>query len=208
MYPVVPSPKLHTQLHAPPNFPPTNFPPHRNFLKSEEADFLAVSEYTPYSQVTRARSLFFQGRTPLLLYTERAHFYHRYSIRGVQVHLGSVRRGLCWAGLGRVVCRARDVAAKQSFCPQCSQLSSTPSLPRLNCNACTTIPSIHPATNLPGRRFLRTAGARGFLQRAPQPHPRQRRPRRRYCRYRRDGRGGRGRAGRADGVCDGAVLPV
>ncbi|GBF92110.1 hypothetical protein Rsub_04457 [Raphidocelis subcapitata] len=56
----------------------------RNFLKSEEAEFMAVSEYTPYNQVTRARSLFCQRRTPLLLYTERAHFYHRYRIRGVQ----------------------------------------------------------------------------------------------------------------------------
>ena len=36
-------------------------------------------------QVTRARALFAQGRSPLLVYTERAHFYHRYRIRGAKV---------------------------------------------------------------------------------------------------------------------------
>lgn len=36
-------------------------------------------------QVTRARAQFFQRRVRLMLYSERAHFYHRYRIRGIQV---------------------------------------------------------------------------------------------------------------------------
>lgn len=59
--------------------------PNRNFLKSEEADYAVLSEYCSFSAVTRARALFFQRRAKLLLYTERAHFYHRYRIRGIQV---------------------------------------------------------------------------------------------------------------------------
>lgn len=36
------------------------------------------------SGFTRARTLFFQGRRRFLLYTERAHFYHRFRLRGVR----------------------------------------------------------------------------------------------------------------------------
>ena len=51
------------------------------------------------AQVTRARALFAQRRVPLLLYTERAHFYHRYTVRGIRVRpLGLGLRGSSRAG--------------------------------------------------------------------------------------------------------------
>eukprot|EP00879_Flechtneria_rotunda_P029257 GHRR01031570.1.p1 GENE.GHRR01031570.1~~GHRR01031570.1.p1 ORF type:complete len:239 (+),score=70.50 GHRR01031570.1:2-718(+) len=56
----------------------------RNFLKAEEADFAVLSEYSSFPQVTRSRAQFFQRKKRLLLYTERAHFYNRYRIRGIQ----------------------------------------------------------------------------------------------------------------------------
>ena len=59
----------------------------RNWLDEQEgASWGAVSEYTEAPEVARARSLFAKGRTRLLLYTERLHFYFRHHFRGVQVH--------------------------------------------------------------------------------------------------------------------------
>jgi U3 small nucleolar RNA-associated protein 25 len=56
-------------------------------MKAQEAEYAVLSEYCSFSAVTRARALFFQRRVRLMLYTERAHFYHRYRIRGIQVGL-------------------------------------------------------------------------------------------------------------------------
>ncbi|CAI9088373.1 OLC1v1022682C1 [Oldenlandia corymbosa var. corymbosa] len=56
----------------------------RNFLKSQEASFCLLGEYTKQSDISRARVWFFQGKRKIMLYTERAHFYHRYKIRGTQ----------------------------------------------------------------------------------------------------------------------------
>ncbi|WMV36899.1 hypothetical protein MTR67_030284 [Solanum verrucosum] len=66
----------------------------RNFLKSQEASFCLlgefsqlfafVSRYTEQSDISRARGWFFDGKKKIMLYTERAHFYHRYKIRGIQ----------------------------------------------------------------------------------------------------------------------------
>ncbi|XAR60244.1 hypothetical protein NMG60_11033522 [Bertholletia excelsa] len=56
----------------------------RNFLRSQEASFCLLGEYTKQSDISRARVWFFQGRRKIMLYTERAHFYHRYKIRGIQ----------------------------------------------------------------------------------------------------------------------------
>ncbi|XP_059634637.1 protein NUCLEOLAR FACTOR 1 isoform X2 [Cornus florida] len=56
----------------------------RNFLKSQDVSFCLLGEYTKQSDISRARVWFFQGRRKIMLYTERAHFYHRYKIRGIQ----------------------------------------------------------------------------------------------------------------------------
>jgi U3 small nucleolar RNA-associated protein 25 len=68
----------------------------RNFLREEDADFAALSEYCDRGEATRARARFFAGASGgaggggggggcrILLYTERAHFYHRYRVRGVR----------------------------------------------------------------------------------------------------------------------------
>ena len=41
-------------------------------------------EYTPLADTGRARSHFAAGRSRVLLYTERAHFYHRLRVRGAR----------------------------------------------------------------------------------------------------------------------------
>ncbi|XP_071924623.1 protein NUCLEOLAR FACTOR 1-like isoform X3 [Coffea arabica] len=56
----------------------------RNFLKSQEALFCLLGEYTKQSDISRGRVWFFQGQRKIMLYTERAHFYHRYKIRAIQ----------------------------------------------------------------------------------------------------------------------------
>ncbi|XP_019054025.1 PREDICTED: U3 small nucleolar RNA-associated protein 25 isoform X2 [Nelumbo nucifera] len=56
----------------------------RNFLKLQNASFCLLDEYTKQSDISRARGWFFQGTRKIMLYTERAHFYHRYKIRGIQ----------------------------------------------------------------------------------------------------------------------------
>ncbi|KAF3944461.1 hypothetical protein CMV_029074 [Castanea mollissima] len=56
----------------------------RNFLKSQEASFCLLGEYTQPSDISRSRLWFFEGRRKIMLYTERAHFYYRYKIRGIQ----------------------------------------------------------------------------------------------------------------------------
>ncbi|XP_030523611.2 U3 small nucleolar RNA-associated protein 25 isoform X2 [Rhodamnia argentea] len=56
----------------------------RNFLKSQNASFCLLGEYTKQSDISRSRVWFFEGKKKIMLYTERAHFYHRYKIRGMQ----------------------------------------------------------------------------------------------------------------------------
>ena len=56
----------------------------RAFLKAQGAPFAGLSEYAAPSQAARARSLFADGRLRLALLTERAHFYFRARVRGVQ----------------------------------------------------------------------------------------------------------------------------
>lgn len=56
----------------------------RNKLDEENADFVALSEYTDRSEADRYRSFFANGTKRILLYSERAHFYFRYRFKGIR----------------------------------------------------------------------------------------------------------------------------
>lgn len=56
----------------------------RNFLKAENMSFCLLGEYTKQNDISRARAWFFHGKRQIMLYSERAHFYHRYKIRGIK----------------------------------------------------------------------------------------------------------------------------
>ncbi|KAK9068656.1 hypothetical protein SSX86_012771 [Deinandra increscens subsp. villosa] len=56
----------------------------RNFLKSQDASMCLLGEYTQKKDISRSRVWFFKEKKKMMLYTERAHFYYRYKIRGIQ----------------------------------------------------------------------------------------------------------------------------
>nr|XP_046269149.1 U3 small nucleolar RNA-associated protein 25 homolog [Scatophagus argus] len=56
----------------------------RNYMKKEEINFTSICEYSTKSEVSRARHFFQKGDKQFVLFTERFHFYKRYTIKGIQ----------------------------------------------------------------------------------------------------------------------------
>ncbi|KAG6412119.1 hypothetical protein SASPL_124788 [Salvia splendens] len=56
----------------------------RNYLKSQSASVCLFGEYIKRNEISHVRGEFFRGEKKIMLYTERAHFYYRYKIRGVK----------------------------------------------------------------------------------------------------------------------------
>ncbi|XP_062296452.1 U3 small nucleolar RNA-associated protein 25 homolog [Scomber scombrus] len=71
----------HTLIYIPSYFDYVRL---RNYMKKEEMNFASVCEYSSKSEVSRARHFFQKGDTQFLLFTERFHFYKRYTIKGIQ----------------------------------------------------------------------------------------------------------------------------
>ncbi|KAJ1505773.1 rRNA-binding ribosome biosynthesis protein utp25 [Coelomomyces lativittatus] len=59
----------------------------RNYMDQHEYDFEVASEYCSPSTLQRAWTLFQQARTPMLLYTERLHFFKRRALHGACLHV-------------------------------------------------------------------------------------------------------------------------
>ncbi|KAJ1815403.1 rRNA-binding ribosome biosynthesis protein utp25 [Coemansia sp. RSA 2675] len=55
----------------------------RNFCRDKCCSFAAISEYSTTSEAMGARRSLFAGELGFILYSERAHFYHRYPIKGI-----------------------------------------------------------------------------------------------------------------------------
>uniref|UniRef100_A0AAV2JDM3 U3 small nucleolar RNA-associated protein 25 homolog n=1 Tax=Knipowitschia caucasica TaxID=637954 RepID=A0AAV2JDM3_KNICA len=71
----------HTLIYIPSYFDYVRL---RNYMKKEELSFGCLCEYSTKSEVSRARHFFQKGDKHFLLFTERFHFYKRYTIKGIQ----------------------------------------------------------------------------------------------------------------------------
>lgn len=71
----------HTMVYIPSYF---DFVALRNIFLKREIAFVSVHEYSRHTEVSRARARFLQGRKPILVYTGRAHFFHRHAIKGIR----------------------------------------------------------------------------------------------------------------------------
>ncbi|KAM9788129.1 U3 small nucleolar RNA-associated protein 25 homolog [Syngnathus typhle] len=71
----------HTLIYIPSYF---DFVRLRNYMKKQEMSFASVCEYSRKSEMCRARHFFQKGDKHFMLFTERFHFYKRYTIKGIQ----------------------------------------------------------------------------------------------------------------------------
>ncbi|XP_071595648.1 U3 small nucleolar RNA-associated protein 25 homolog isoform X1 [Heliangelus exortis] len=71
----------HTLIFVPSYF---DFVRLRNYFKKEDLNFTHICEYTKKGAVCRARHSFLKGEKQFLLFTERFHFYKRYTIKGIR----------------------------------------------------------------------------------------------------------------------------
>ncbi|KAM7404033.1 hypothetical protein PAMA_004448 [Pampus argenteus] len=71
----------HTMIYIPSYFDYVRL---RNYMKKEEMNFISICEYSSKSEVSRGRHFFQKGDKQFLLFTERFHFYKRYTIKGIQ----------------------------------------------------------------------------------------------------------------------------
>ncbi|GKZ00667.1 hypothetical protein MPSEU_001018900 [Mayamaea pseudoterrestris] len=76
---ILKSKQSHTLIFIPSYF---DFISVRNRLLKDEASFVMVTEYSRHTETSRARARFLQGRKPIMLYTGRAHYFHRHFIKG------------------------------------------------------------------------------------------------------------------------------
>lgn len=53
-------------------------------MDAKEVEFVTMSEYSEDKDISRARNRFFGGHSPILLFTERFHFFRRLRIRGMK----------------------------------------------------------------------------------------------------------------------------
>ncbi|KAG8184847.1 hypothetical protein JTE90_012095 [Oedothorax gibbosus] len=56
----------------------------RNHFRENEMSATMICEYSSTGKVAEARNNFFKERRHFLVYTERAHFYKRYNLKGIQ----------------------------------------------------------------------------------------------------------------------------
>ncbi|RYG51896.1 hypothetical protein EON66_10275, partial [archaeon] len=56
----------------------------RNLLDARQMEFVTASEYSADDDIARSRTRFYAGHSPVMLLTERFHFFRRYRIRGVR----------------------------------------------------------------------------------------------------------------------------
>ncbi|KAK6351702.1 rRNA-binding ribosome biosynthesis protein utp25 [Orbilia javanica] len=56
----------------------------RNYFDKTGQSFGEINEYTSASDVARSRAHFSSGRYKILIYTERAHYFRRYNLKGVR----------------------------------------------------------------------------------------------------------------------------
>jgi len=71
----------HTLVFVPSYF---DFVKIRNWFKSSDLDFSEISEYSKDARIAKARDEFYHNEKHFLLYTERAHFYRRFRLKGVR----------------------------------------------------------------------------------------------------------------------------